>query len=71
MNLILHDPDLIKSRDTYWAKVFLIASIARNLTVHLYPDDDWFYGELFGEMLEAAIFAILYTWQVAKRESWI
>jgi hypothetical protein len=70
LNQLAHDTDLVQSEETYWARVFLIASLARNLTVHVYPNDDWFYGDLFGEMLRAAIYAILYSWQVAKREGW-
>ena len=65
------DPDLLRSEDTYWARVFLICCLARNLTVHKYANEDWFYGELFGEMLVAAIFALLYSWQIAKREGWV
>jgi len=71
LNHLVHDADLVRSEDTYWARAFLIASLARNLTVHEYPDGDWFYGELFGEMLRAAIYVVLYSWQVAKRESWV
>lgn len=71
LNELIRDKDLIRSEDAYWARVFLIASLARNLTVHTYPDDDWFYGELFGEMLRAAIYAILYSWQVARKERWV
>lgn len=65
------DPDLLRTEDVYWARVFLICCLARNLTVHKYANEDWFYGELFGEMLVAAIFALLYSWQVAKREGWV
>lgn len=65
------DPDLLVSEDAYWARVFLICCLARNLTVHKYANEDWFYGELFGEMLVAAIFALLYSWQIAKREGWV
>jgi len=70
LNLILQDPDLVKSEDTYWARAFLVVSLARNLTVHVYPDREWFYGKLFGTMLQSAIYALLYSWQVAKREGW-
>jgi len=67
---LLSDADLVQSEDAYWARVFLIASLARNLTVHTFPSDDWFYGELFDETLRATIYAILYSWQLAKREGW-
>jgi hypothetical protein len=70
LNELVGDTDLVQSEDAYWARVFLIASLARNLTVHAYPTGDWFYGELFDEMLRAAIYAILYSWKVAKREGW-
>ena len=65
------DPVLMQSEDAYWARAFLMTCLARNLTVHLHPIDDWFYGELFGEMLDAVIYAVLYVWQVAKREKWV
>jgi len=68
---LLSDPNLVRSEDSYWARVFLICCLARNLTVHKYANEDWFYGELFGEMLNAAIFALLYSWQVAKRDGWV
>jgi len=71
LNELMQDKELIHSEDSYWARVFLIASLARNLTVHAYPDDDWFYGDLFGEMLRAAIYAILYSWQIARKEGWV
>jgi len=71
LNQLLHDPDLTQSEDAYWARVFLIASLARNLTVHDFPTDDWFYGEMFGEMLRATIYAILYTLQLAKTKGWV
>ena len=71
LSQLLNDPDLVQSEDTFWARVFLIASLARNLTAHDFPTDDWFYGEFFGEMLEAGIFAILYSWQLAKISGWV
>jgi hypothetical protein len=70
LSQLLHDPDLVQSEDTFWARVFLIASLARNLTAHDFPKEDWFYGELYEEMLEAGIFAILYSWHVAKINGW-
>jgi hypothetical protein len=71
LNQLLHDPDLVQSEETFWARVFLIASLARNLTAHDFPTDDWFYGELYVEMLEAGIYAILYSWQSAKSQGWV
>lgn len=71
LSQLLNDPDLVQSEDTFWARVFLIASLARNLTVHNFPTEEWFYGEFFGEMLEAGIFAILYSWQLAKMSGWV
>jgi hypothetical protein len=71
LSQLLNDPDLVQSEDTFWARTFLIASLARNLTVHDFPTEDWFYGELFGEMLEAGIFAILYSWQLGKQSGWV
>ena len=71
LNQLVRDQDLVQSEDAYWARVFLIASLTRNRTVHAYPDDDWFYGEMFGEMLSAAIYAVLYSWEVAKKEGWV
>ncbi len=68
---LLNDPALTQSEDTYWAQVFLIAALARNLTTHFYPDDDWFYGERFGEMLSATVFALLYSWKLAKVRRWV
>jgi hypothetical protein len=53
------------------ARHFLIACLARNLTVHSYPTDDWFYGDLFGEMMDSILLSLFYTWHVAKREAWI
>jgi hypothetical protein len=70
LNQILHDPDLIQSEDAFWARVFLIVSLARNLTAHDFPTEDWFYGELFGEMLEATIYALLYAWQLSQKQGW-
>jgi len=59
------------SEDEYWLRNFWLASLARNLTVHNYPTDDWFYGEHFSEMSHAIIQVIIYSWYVAKREGWV
>ena len=71
LNQLVYDSDLVQSEETFWAREFLIASLARNLTVHSYPDYDWFYGQLFGEMLGAALYSVMYSWQVANREGWV
>jgi hypothetical protein len=68
---LINDPELLQSEDTYWAREFLIASLGRNLTVHNYLTEDWFYGELFGELLRSAIYTTLYVWELAKKEKWI
>ncbi|SRR5258706_1748029 len=68
---LMNDPELLLSEETHWAQSFLIASLARNLTVHEHPSDDWFYGELFGEMLRSTIYAMLYSWELAKGKNWI
>ena len=71
LEYILNDAQLANSADGYWAKVFLVTLLGRNGTVHFYPDDDRYYGNLFGEMLNASVSATLYTWKLAKREQWI
>lgn len=71
LSKLLRDPALVTSEETYWARVFLVTCLARNLTVHMYPEEDEFYSDPFGEMLHAVIFATLYSWQVAKREKWV
>lgn len=68
---ILSDTNLSESEDAFWARVFVLACLARNGTVHNYVNQDWFYAEAFGEMVRAAIYAILYSWQVANREGWV
>lgn len=68
---LMNDPELSISEESHWAQIFLIASLARNLTVHEHPGDDWFYGELFGELLGSTIYAMLYSWKLAKKENWI
>ncbi len=65
------EPELVRSEDTFWARVFLMTCLARNGTVHGYPSEDWYYGDLFGEMLNAVVFAIFYTWQLATRRRWV
>jgi hypothetical protein len=71
LNQLLHDPDLVQSEDAFWARIFLIASLARNLTAHDFPTEDWFYGELYGDMFEAGIYALMYSWQFAKTNGWV
>jgi len=71
LNRILQDSSLKSSEDGYWAKNFLISCLVRNLSVHTYPTDDWFYGDLMGEMIQAVVYCFLYSWYVAKREAWV
>ena len=64
---LMADNQLNASSQGYWAQKFLMMCLARNMTVHSYPSEDSYYGDLFGPMLDAAIIATFYTWQVAKR----
>ena len=63
---LMADNRLSASSQGYWAQKFLILCLARNMTVHSYPGEDSYYGDLFGPMLDAAIFATFYTWRIAK-----
>ena len=71
LDTLLKDVTLKNSADGYWARNFLITCLARNMTVHAYPTEDSYYGDLFGPMLDAAIVASFYTWKLAQREGWI
>ena len=68
---IMNDGRLNASVDGYWAQVFLLAVSARNGTVHFYPDEDQYYEELFGTMLNAPLIAMFYSWKFAKHRQWI
>ena len=68
---LLTDISLKNSADGYWARSFLVACLARNMTVHAYPSEDRYYGVLFGPMLNAVITSSFYTWKLAQRETWI
>ena len=59
------------STQGYWARQFLVMCLARNMTVHSYPNEDSYYGDMFGPMLDAAICATFYTWRLAKAHGWI
>jgi hypothetical protein len=68
---IINEPRLTASAEAYWARAFLISSLGRNLTVHTFPSDDWFYGQKIGEFVRAAIHSILYSWRTARRSKWV
>ena len=63
--------NLPDSAEDFWARAFLVTCLARNMAVHSYPSDDRYYGDLFGPMLDAVTLALLYTWKLAQRKSWI
>ena len=71
LGTLLKDGKLMNSEDGYWARTFLVTCLARNMTVHSYPTEDSYYGDLFGPMLDAAIVATFYTWKFARRHGWI
>ena len=64
------------------AKNFLIACVGRNYVAHNFPEQfefgdggiprqSDFYGDIFVEILNAARYAILYTWRKARKEKWV
>ena len=63
---LMADNQLSASPQGYWAQKFLVMCLSRNMTVHSYPSEDSYYGDLFGPMLDAAIIATIYTWRIAK-----
>ena len=70
LDTLLADEQLRDSVEGFWARTFLVASLARNGTVHLFPTEDRYYGDLFGPMLDAVINAMFYTWTLANRRGW-
>lgn len=60
-----------ESLSGYWARAFLIACLSRNFAVHSYPDDERYFGDVFGVMLDAVVVAILYSWDLAKKNKWV
>ena len=64
--MLLDDRTLNKSANGFWAQAFLITCLARNGTVHFYPTDDRYYGDLFSPMLDAVVHAMFYTWKLAQ-----
>lgn len=68
---LFDDSDLSGTVEGYWARTFLVTCLSRNFTVHSYPTDDRYYGDLFGRMLAAAIPATIYTWKLGKRNGWV
>ncbi|MCY4529262.1 MAG: hypothetical protein OXD46_09590 [Chloroflexi bacterium] len=71
LGTLLADSQLQGTIEGYWAHQFLVMCLARNMTMHSYPNEDSYYGDLFGPMLDAAICATFYTWRLAKTNGWI
>ena len=71
LDVVLSDEKLMGSADGYWARAFLVTCLARNMTVHFYPSDDRYYGDLFGPMLDAVTVAMFYTWKMAETKGWV
>ena len=66
LDTLISDQTLNESDDGFWAQAFSITCLARNGTVHLYPTDDRYYGDMFGLMLNAVVHAMFYTWKMAQ-----
>ncbi len=71
LGTLLSDRHLKGSVEGYWARQFLVMCLARNMTVHAYPNEDSYYGDFFGPMLDSAICSTFYTWRLAKTNGWI
>ena len=71
LSTLLADSQLKGSSQGYWAQNFLITCLARTMTVHSYPNEDSYYGNLFRPMLHSVIMATFYTWQHAKSNAWV
>ena len=71
LGTLLGDNNLKGSKEGYWARMFLVTCLARNMTVHTFPEEDRYYGDLFGQMLDAVIIVMFYTWKFAHKENWI
>ena len=63
LDCLLESNKLGGSIDGYWARMFLVMCLARNGAVHLYPTEDRYYADPFGNMVGAAVAAIFYTWR--------
>ena len=69
--MLLEDSELRTSVEGFWARKFLITCLARNMSVHSYPSEDSYYGDLFGPMLDAVVSATFYTWRLGKAKGYI
>ena len=70
LSILLADSQLKGSPQGFWAQQFLVTCLARNMTVHSYPSQDSYYGDLFRPMLHAVVSATFYTWRYAKTQGW-
>ena len=71
LSTLLNDSQMKGSPQGYWAQQFLVTCLARNMTVHSFPSQDSYYGDLFRPMLHAVVSATFYTWRLAKAKGWI
>lgn len=70
LSTLLNDRQLKGSPQGYWAQQFLVTCLARNMTVHSYPREDSYYGNLFRPMLHSVVSATFYSWRLAKTKGW-
>ena len=71
LDTLLGDSQLDGSVSGHWARIFLVTCLARNGTVHQYPSEDRYYGDLFGNMLHSALCAMIYSWKFARSRQWV
>ena len=70
LETIVTDPALSATAEASMARAFLITCLARNLTAHAIPNESRFFDDAIGNMLNAAITAITYTWKLAQKQEW-
>lgn len=71
LNKLLSIKELEPTESTYWVRFYLVAILSRNFMVHSYSNDNWFFGDIFGKLLDNAINVLVIFWRKANKEKWV